>query len=115
MTVSRKTLTIAESLFQDEIKLELDVIKPKSVTILEVLSANKISINQSCGGHGTCGTCRIFIKEPSNFLCEPSHYEIEASKDLQLQAGQRLACQTEINYNSSLQNLEIKIVHSAVE
>lgn len=106
MTVSRKTLIIAETFFQDEVILNIDEKTSSSSTILEILNAKKVSINQSCGGMGTCGTCRFEIIEGSEALMPPSDYEIEQSQELQLQVSQRLSCQTQINWNS-LTNIKI--------
>jgi ferredoxin len=114
MAVSRKTLTIAETLFQDEVMLDIDVKTSNSLTILDVLNANKISINQSCGGSGTCGTCRILVPNQSNFVNKKSDYETESSKELNLIEGQRLSCQTEINKFSTETELKIQIVNEFV-
>ena len=115
MVVSRKTLTVAETLFQDEVMLNIDVKTSNSVTILEILNANKVSINQSCGGNGTCGTCRILVSQKSDFVCEKSDYEIEVSRELNVLENQRLACQTELNLKSEETHLKIQIVNAFVE
>lgn len=115
MHVSRKTLTLAETFFQEEIRLEIDVKSSTPVTLLEILNANEISINQSCGGFGTCGTCRVEIVQNSDLLLPPSDYEIEISRELGLLPQQRLSCQTELNSESTDENLMVKIVNEIVE
>lgn len=119
MTVSRKTLTVAETLFQPGAQLELDVKSLEKsahpVTLLETLSANKISINQSCGGHGTCGTCRVEILSGADMLKPPSEYEIEASQELSLPTSCRLSCQSELDLQSMEANLLIKIVNEVID
>ncbi len=114
MTVSRKTLTLAETFFQEEVKLEIDVKRSNLVTILDILNANKVSINQTCGGSGTCGTCRIEIINSSNFLMQPSAYEMTAAIDLELLPDQRLSCQCEIDFSSRETNLVIKILSEPI-
>jgi ferredoxin, 2Fe-2S len=115
MTVSRKTLTLAETFFQEEVKLEIDVKSSISVTLLATFNANKISINQSCGGNGTCGTCRVEIVQNSDFLKPQSDYENEVTRELNLQPQQRLSCQAEINLSSNEKNLVVKIVNEVTD
>ena len=115
MTVSRKTLTLAETFFQEEVKLEIDVKSSIPVTLLETFNANKISINQSCGGHGTCGTCRVEIEHNSDFLLPKSDYEIDVTKELDLLPKQRLSCQAEINLKSKETDLVVTIVNEPVD
>jgi uncharacterized 2Fe-2S/4Fe-4S cluster protein (DUF4445 family) len=58
----------------------------------------KVPINTDCGGLGTCGKCRIIIKEQANASqvtdVEKSHLTTE-----ELSIGYRLACQTVVNGN----------------
>ena len=115
MTVSRKTLTLAETFFQEEVKLEIDVKRSTPVTLLATFNANKISINQSCGGNGTCGTCRVEIMQNSDFLMPRSDYEIEVTQELNLLPQQRLSCQAEINCDSKETNLVVKIVNEVID
>lgn len=115
MTVSRKTLTLAETFFQEEVKLEIDVKRSTPVTLLATFNANKISINQSCGGNGTCGTCRVETTPNSDFLKPKSEYEIEITQELNLRPEERLSCQCEINYDSKETNLVVKIVNEVVD
>ena len=115
MTVSTKTLTIAETFFQPEAHIEIGVKSSNSVTLLAVFNANKVSINQSCGGNGTCGTCRVDIMKNSDFIHPPSNYEREAIQELCLEPAERLSCQAEINFNSKENNLIIKIVSEPVD
>ncbi len=112
MLVSRKRLKITETFFQEEMTLELELKAGLKTTLLEALNANKVSINQSCGGNGTCGTCRVEIVSGINAVEQSSSYEQEQSIELQLRACQRLACQTE--FSSSTEDLHIKIVNEAI-
>lgn len=112
--VSTKRLIIAETFFQEEVILDIDVKKYASVPILEILNAKKISINQSCGGHGTCGTCRCEIIDGASSLSEKSGYEKEIEGELQLKKNERLACQTTIIFQEA-RELKIKISNEFVE
>lgn len=115
MTVSRKTLTLAETFFQEEIKLEIDVKRSTPVTLLETFNANKVSINQSCGGNGTCGTCRVEIMQNSDFLKPKSNYETDVTQELDLLPHQRLSCQAEINMSSEDTDFVVKIVNEPID
>ena len=105
MTVSRKTLTLAETFFQEEVKLEIDVKSSTSVTLLDTFNANKISINQSCGGSGTCGTCRVEIIQGLENLSNQTADEVEFN----LALNQRLSCQTKFNCD-----LTVKIIFEPI-
>jgi 2Fe-2S ferredoxin len=115
MTVSRKTLTLAETFFQEEVKLEIDVKSSSPVTLLEIFNANKISINQSCGGNGTCGTCRVEIMQKTDYLKPQSQHEIEISQELALRPRERLSCQAEIDAASKEIDLIVKIVNEVID
>ena len=110
MAVSTKTLTLTETFFQPEVNLEIGVKSSNPVTLLAIFNANKVSINQSCGGNGTCGTCRVEIVHNSDLIQPPSDYERESIQELALKSSERLSCQTEINLRSKENNLRIKIV-----
>ncbi|MFN3966440.1 MAG: ASKHA domain-containing protein [Endomicrobiia bacterium] len=60
-----------------------------------------ISIRSTCGGHGTCGTCKVKIKKGS-YSTRPTHWITEEEK----KNGYVLACQTQIK-----SDLEIEIPH----
>lgn len=109
MPGSRKRLIIAETFFQEEVILNIDVIMATPMTILEILNATKVSINQSCGGNGTCGTCRIEIMMGFNGIHEKSSYEQTQHLELQLLPNQRLACQCQCKQNQT-EEIKIKIV-----
>jgi ferredoxin, 2Fe-2S len=73
-------------------------------SILEILVDNKIEIDHSCGGNGTCGTCRIILIGPPKALSLVNSIELEMSQDRNFSPNERLACQTHI-----LKSCEIKI------
>jgi 2Fe-2S ferredoxin len=61
-------------------------------TVLAVAIRHKIDLNHSCGGNGTCGTCRVFVeadgtRQPRNEL------EQEMADERGFSESERLACQ----------------------
>lgn len=102
---STKTLTVLKYQGEDlEFVAEIPLIE--SGRLLDVLNAHKISINQSCGGFGSCTTCRIFVKFGQEKLSEKSELELEHARDRGFAMNERLACQTEFDV-LTIQNLEI--------
>ena len=64
-------------------------------TLLEVAIKVHLPLNHSCGGMGTCGTCRILIEEGLDKLGSPGVVEMEIIKDRGFLTFERLACQNE--------------------
>ena len=64
-------------------------------SILETALALGVSIDHSCGGFGTCGTCRVFVKmsEGEGLPCRED-LEREMAEDRGFAKEERLACQT---------------------
>jgi 2Fe-2S ferredoxin len=62
-------------------------------SVLEVLLNNEIEIDHSCGGMGTCGTCRVFVSKPTVQQIPRNEVELERAKDLGFQDRERLCCQ----------------------
>ena len=88
MVDSTKTLTI------------LGIIQPlffkERINLLEYLNANKVGIGQSCGGNGTCTTCRVFILKGAENLNVRTELEVERATERNFSDHERLACQTEV-------------------
>lgn len=63
-------------------------------SVLECLLRNKIELDHSCGGNGTCGTCRIFIENGLELLPPPNEIEQEFIQERGFAKNERLACQT---------------------
>jgi ferredoxin, 2Fe-2S len=61
--------------------------------LLEVLLEIPVAIDHSCGGNGTCGTCRVQACSPKG-LSERSEIETEMAADRGMQPDERLACQS---------------------
>ncbi|MGE3974074.1 MAG: 2Fe-2S iron-sulfur cluster-binding protein [Bdellovibrionales bacterium] len=63
-------------------------------SVLELAIAHKVRLAHSCGGMGSCGTCRVFVRSDLNKLSPRTDIEVEMSKDRQFVENERLACQT---------------------
>lgn len=62
-------------------------------TILEAILDAGLELNHSCGGMGTCGTCRIFVLQGLELLSERNIPESEIAQDRNFLHEERLACQ----------------------
>lgn len=59
-------------------------------TLLEILLANGVYVDNACNGNGTCGKCRI--KVLSGELPEPEDTELRLLKEGDREAGVRISC-----------------------
>ncbi len=62
-------------------------------TILDALLDAEVDIYHSCGGMGTCGTCRVFVEKGLENFEPPSAAEQEMIEDRQFTKNERLCCQ----------------------
>jgi 2Fe-2S ferredoxin len=62
-------------------------------TILEALLENRIEIDHTCGGMGTCGTCRIFVQRGLEKFDPRNDIEEEIAVDRDFAENERLSCQ----------------------
>lgn len=74
----------------DELNVE---VSHKSSSVLEVALAAGIEIDHTCGGNGTCGTCRVWIESGNEKLGERNEVEQEMADDRGFAPQERLACQ----------------------
>ena len=73
---------------------DLDVeVSHKMSSVLEVAVAEGLEIDHTCGGHGTCGTCRVWVEVRLEKLGERNEIEKEMAEDRGFAPGERLACQ----------------------
>lgn len=86
MVVSTKTLKI---IGQNQI-----ISFKAEENLLDVLNANNISINQSCGANGSCTTCRVIVHSQKENFSSRSEIEIERAEERSFAENERLACQT---------------------
>ena len=61
-------------------------------TVLELAHLHEIEISSSCGGMGSCGTCRIHIE--AELLPPRNELENDMAADRGFAPNERLACQT---------------------
>jgi 2Fe-2S ferredoxin len=62
-------------------------------SLLELALNHDIDIAHSCGGMGTCGTCRVMIESPIDRLHARNEIEQDMANDRNFQPEMRLACQ----------------------
>lgn len=62
-------------------------------TLLEAFLRADIDISHSCGGNGTCGTCRVWVREGLSGLPARNEIEQEMADDRGFQPQERLSCQ----------------------
>lgn len=65
-------------------------------TLLETAVENSVEIPTSCGGMGTCGTCRVFLEIESGVAPEMGEIERDIASERAFAANERLSCQVEI-------------------
>jgi ferredoxin, 2Fe-2S len=63
-------------------------------SVLEVAVANNIPLNHSCGGMGSCTTCRLFVRVGLNKLPARNELEQEHATNRSFLPEERLGCQT---------------------
>lgn len=98
MTVSTKTLRIKDFISPIEFK--------QGDILLDTLNAAKKSISQTCGGNGTCTTCRVFVLKGLKSCSQRTEIEMERALERGFSENERLACQTQAN-----DDLEIEIMN----
>lgn len=64
-------------------------------SILEAALRAGIEISHSCGGNGTCGTCRVWVREGLELLPPRNEVEQELANDRAFKAAERLCCQNQ--------------------
>ncbi len=62
-------------------------------SLLELAIKHKVEIANSCGGMGTCGTCRVEIESSIVDLPVRNEIEQELASDRNFKPELRLACQ----------------------
>lgn len=62
-------------------------------TLLEALVRAELPINHSCGGNGSCGTCRVRVLRGLSELHSMNDIESEMAADRGFAPDERLACQ----------------------
>ncbi len=85
-------------MFKKRKKHSLDIIEfseklpfAEGCTLLEALESENIKIDHSCGGMGTCGTCRVILLQPEGL--DRNSIEQEMANEKSFAKNERLACQ----------------------
>ena len=76
-----------------------------AMTILDVSIAHKIPHVRACGGHGRCTTCRVRICDGIQNVSARTPRELEVAGALRWDGFTRLACQTRVSGDVSLERL----------
>ena len=72
-------------------------IQPQSdLSILELAIENSVDVMHSCGGMGTCGTCRIRLQVLEGAVPERGEIETEMANERSFASDERLSCQVMI-------------------
>jgi class 3 adenylate cyclase len=74
-------------------------------SILDISIHNKIPHLHECGGNGVCTTCRVRILDGFSSLTKPTSREIEMARKRNWDPSIRLACQTRVRGEVSIQRL----------
>ncbi len=72
---------------------ELIVHASQNQSILEALIEANVEIDHSCGGMGSCGTCRVFVEKGLDQMGPRSELEQDISNDRNFSPEERLCCQ----------------------
>jgi len=62
-------------------------------TVLEMALSGGVELNHSCGGMGSCGTCRVEVLSPLSDLAPRTELELEMAEERGFAPEERLACQ----------------------
>ena len=62
-------------------------------TILDAILSADLEIDHTCGGMGTCGTCRVFVEQGLETFQEPGEIESEIRNQRGFARNERLCCQ----------------------
>ena len=81
--------------FEDQYGTTVEREVDAGATVLEIAVENSVDISHSCGGMGTCGTCRIHLSILSGQPLERNEIEREMATDRGFLADERLSCQLE--------------------
>lgn len=72
----------------------------ENVTLMDVINEAGLDFDFPCGGGGTCGKCRVRVLKGAG---QPTAAELEFLSTEELKDGTRLACQTNVNDDISVE------------
>jgi 2Fe-2S ferredoxin len=64
-----------------------------ATSVLEVALQNHIDLSHSCGGMGSCTTCRVWVESDHTNLSPRTELEQEIASSRNFDPRERLACQ----------------------
>lgn len=76
----------------------------RASSVLEVAIRGGLEIPHSCGGMGSCTTCRVFVESCAGPLPERNELELEIAETRGFAENERLSCQL-----PPLENLVVRI------
>ena len=82
-------------IFEDQYGTRVERAVDSGATVLEIAVENSVDISHSCGGMGTCGTCRIHLFVLNGQSIERNEVEQEMANDRGFEVDERLSCQPE--------------------
>lgn len=91
------------------------VVASQASTVLDSLLAAKIEIDHSCGGSGSCGTCRAILLPSSAPASPRSELEAEMAEIRGFEGKERLCCQLEATPNLVLQSPDFDVTKKGLE
>ena len=71
----------------------VDIPVDNEKTVLELGLKKGLPIENSCGGSGSCGTCRVFIRAGAENLEPRNEVELSMAEDRGFLENERLSCQ----------------------
>jgi len=69
------------------------IVSPAGATLLNTLAAQKIFIPSACGGGGTCGVCKVHVKDGGGAILPTEKSHISRGEERE---GCRLSCQVKV-------------------
>lgn len=88
MVKARREVSIV--FLPDEFVVE---VSQKDENLLESALRAGFPLDHSCGGNGTCTTCRVIVEEGAEYLEPRNEIEQEMADDRNFAVNERLSCQ----------------------
>lgn len=66
-----------------------------ATNVLDVALQNHIDLSHSCGGMGSCTTCRVWVESDPSILSPRTELEEEIASSRNFEERERLGCQLE--------------------
>ncbi len=102
LIIYARTLLVASG----DVKIEINDAPDKTLTVstggklLTTLASQKIFVSSACGGGGTCGQCKVVVKEGGGDILPT---ELSAMNRKEAREGVRLSCQVPVKANMKIE------------